>query len=1162
MKPFCQLFLAGFLFLVSWPLTAQISIGGYNVYYGHLHNHTSNTDGTGTPDQAYSTAKANGLDFFGLAEHSNALTTTEWSDTQAAADANYLPGVFTTFRGFEWTTSNYGHVAVINTPSLILTSDTNYDTFTELVGWLNIQPSDCFAFFNHPGDYNSAGTEFDHFSTALVTDKIVGMEQWNKTNGFSKYYASSTGVAVAGFFAGDGMAFYDEALQRGWKVAPEGSEDNHVATWGAMTTYKTAVLSNANTRTDLTAAFNARRFFTTNDLNVALSFKINGNEMGSTVLPGTYSMQIQCSDGNSETYSKVELMKNGVVVTTWTPGTTNVDITQPLTCANGEYYYIRVYQADALTAFSSPVWINTGIANVYPSVNITNPATASTYTAPASMNITANASDSDGSIAKVEFFQGTTKLGEDTTSPYSFSWSNIPAGTYVITAKATDNLGAFTTSASVTIGVYDPALPNTVSCTIATGSDDAEESNTGTMYLTSTDIELVNDAGTGAGDQVVGLRFTNLLIPRGAHISSSYIQFTCDEVNSDAASLTIKGEAVDNSSTFTTTAGSISARAKTTASVSWIPAAWQIADVAGADQRTPELATIIQEIVDRSGFTSASALSIIITGTGSRVAEAYEGVPASAAKLFVVFTQTSPVVPTFNPIGPLCQNSAPPALPLVSTNGISGTWSPSVITTISAGSTVCTFTPNAGEDATTATLTISVNPTPSAPVANVTQPNCSTATGIITVTSPTGTGMTYSIGGAYQSSAIFSGLVPGSYTVTAQNAGGCISAGTIVTINAQPATPMVTNSPLTQTITSGSNTTLVTLISNVTGTTFVWTATATAGVSGFTASGTSTIPVQTISTSGTTAGTVTCAIIPTASGCQGQVTNYIITVNPATVTYSLSARISTGTDDVEQYANGTMLLNSDDIELVYDSNTTGNQTVGLRFRSITIPQGAVITKAYIQFTADEVTTAAASHTIKGQDVDNAAVFTTSKKNVSNRIKTTASVSWVPSTWPTVGASGTAQQTPELKTIVQEIVSRTGWVSGSSMVFIITGTGKRTAESYEGLASGAALLYVEYTLPSVKAATIPSSLIFSEREGQGKLSCYPVPFSNVLNIIFEPADNEVLHNFAIYSISGNLMKKIQTGNTELSLGFGELSPGIYLLEAQTNCNRYIKTIVKK
>jgi hypothetical protein len=1085
MKPLSQLILVGFLVLGSISLKAQISIGGYNVYYGHLHNHTGYSDGTGTPDLAYSTAKANGLNFFGLAEHSNALSEAEWSDTQAKADAYNQPGVFTTFRGFEWTTSNFGHVAVINTPSLILTSDVNYDTFGELVTWLNTQSSDCFSFFNHPGDYNGAGTEFDHFSSALVTDKIVGMEQWNKTNGFSKYYASSTGVSVAGFFSGDGMAFYDEALQRGWKVAPEGSEDNHVGTWGAMTTYKTAVLSNANTRADLTAAFKARRFFTTSDLNVAMSFRINGNEMGSTVLPGDYNLQIQLSDGNSETFSKVELMKNGLVAATWTPGSTNVDISQPLTFANGEYYYIRVYQADALTAFSSPVWINTGVPNSYPVVNITSPANTSTFTTLASFDITATASDSDGSISKVEFFHGSTKFGEDTTSPYTFSWNNMPSGTYVITAKATDNLGAFTISSPVTIGVYDPALPNTVASVIATGSDDAEESAAGVMYLTSTDIELVYDTYNSAGNQTVGLRFANLLIPRGAHINNAYIQFTCDEVNSAAASLTIKGEAADNSSTFTTTAGSISARSKTSASVSWIPAAWPTADVAGADQRTPELASVIQEIVDRAGFTSASAISVIITGTGTRVAEAYEGVPASAARLNVVFTVAEPVVPAFTQIGPLCQNSTPPALPLVSTNGITGTWSPAVISTAAAGSTVYTFTPTAGQNATTTTMTIAVN-----------------------------------------------------------------------------ALPSVTNSPLTQTITSGSNTTLVTLTSNVPGTTFVWTATATAGVSGYTASGTSTIPVQTISTSGTAAGTVTYAIIPTANGCQGLVTNYIITVNPATVTYSLSTRISTGIDDVEEYNNGTILTNSDDIELVYDSNSTGNQTVGLRFRGITIPKGAVITKSYLKFTTDEVTTAAASLTIKGHDVDNATVFATSKKNVSSRTKTTAYVSWVPSAWPAVGASGAAQQTPELKTIVQEIVSRTGWASGNSMVFIITGTGKRTAESYEGLASGAALFYVEYALPTTKTATIPSSLIVSKGEVQGKLTCYPVPFTDVLNIMFEPADNEVLHYVDIYSISGNLMKKIQTDDNNLSVALKELSPGVYLIEAQTDFNRYIKTIVKK
>jgi hypothetical protein len=454
MKLFTQLTLAGFLFLLSQSLTAQISIGGYNVYYGHLHNHTSYSDGQGTPVLAYSTAKANGLNFFGLAEHSNALTPTEWSDTQTAADAAYVPGVFTTFCGFEWTTSNYGHLAVINAPSLILTTDANYDTFPELVTWLNAQSSDCFAFFNHPGEYNGSQTEFSHFSNTLVTDKIVGMEQWNKTDQFPFYYASFAGVMIGGYFTGDSVSFFDEALQRGWRIAPEGSEDNHVATWGSMTECKTAVLAATNTREDLIAAFKARRFYTTTDKNVAMSFKINGKEMGSSVLPGTWAIQIQCSDGNSETFSKVELIKNGLVTVTWKPGTTSVNISQNMTFLNGEYYYVRIYQAGSLTAFTSPVWINSGVANVYPSVNITSPARASTFTSPATVNLAASAFDSDTTIAKVEFFQGRNIWSEDINT-LSYNWANVSAGNCVITAKATDNPGAQTTSSPVSMAVYD-----------------------------------------------------------------------------------------------------------------------------------------------------------------------------------------------------------------------------------------------------------------------------------------------------------------------------------------------------------------------------------------------------------------------------------------------------------------------------------------------------------------------------------------------------------------------------------------------------------------------------------------------------------------------------------------------------------------------------------
>jgi hypothetical protein len=92
-------------------------------------------------------------------------------------------------------------------------------------------------------------------------------------------------------------------------------------------------------------------------------------------------------------------------------------------------------------------------ANQAPTASITAPTSGSSFSAPASITIAANASDPDGSVTKVEFFQGSTKLGEDTTSPYSFDWTNVPAGSYSLTAKATDNAGATATSSAVSITV-------------------------------------------------------------------------------------------------------------------------------------------------------------------------------------------------------------------------------------------------------------------------------------------------------------------------------------------------------------------------------------------------------------------------------------------------------------------------------------------------------------------------------------------------------------------------------------------------------------------------------------------------------------------------------------------------------------------------------------
>ncbi|MBC7485258.1 MAG: RICIN domain-containing protein [Cytophagaceae bacterium] len=101
------------------------------------------------------------------------------------------------------------------------------------------------------------------------------------------------------------------------------------------------------------------------------------------------------------------------------------------------------------------VKVNQGTApvNQAPNVILTAPANGSSYNAPASIIISANASDNDGTIAKVEFYNGMQKLGEDASSPYSYTISNAAAGTYTISVKAFDDKGASTTSGSASVTV-------------------------------------------------------------------------------------------------------------------------------------------------------------------------------------------------------------------------------------------------------------------------------------------------------------------------------------------------------------------------------------------------------------------------------------------------------------------------------------------------------------------------------------------------------------------------------------------------------------------------------------------------------------------------------------------------------------------------------------
>jgi regulation of enolase protein 1 (concanavalin A-like superfamily) len=133
--------------------------------------------------------------------------------------------------------------------------------------------------------------------------------------------------------------------------------------------------------------------------------------------------------------------------------------------AAGTYSLTAVaFDLDGGSATSVPVTIDvSSAANQRPTVGLTAPSTGATFTAPATIALAASASDPDGSVAKVEFYAGSTLLGTDTTAPYTFSWTGVPAGSYTVKAIVYDNTGASTTSAPITVSVASSTTPTMVS---------------------------------------------------------------------------------------------------------------------------------------------------------------------------------------------------------------------------------------------------------------------------------------------------------------------------------------------------------------------------------------------------------------------------------------------------------------------------------------------------------------------------------------------------------------------------------------------------------------------------------------------------------------------------------------------------------------------------
>lgn len=144
----------------------------------------------------------------------------------------------------------------------------------------------------------------------------------------------------------------------------------------------------------------------------------------------------------------------GTQVTSWEQYTTSAskNIVKGSNINSGASFQVTL-DAASVTTFVGKA------ASGTPTVTLTAPASNATFTAPATVELAATAADPNGTISKVEFFNGTTKLGEDATSPYTYSWTGVAAGTYSVTARATDNSGNIANSTAISVVVQGVQAP-------------------------------------------------------------------------------------------------------------------------------------------------------------------------------------------------------------------------------------------------------------------------------------------------------------------------------------------------------------------------------------------------------------------------------------------------------------------------------------------------------------------------------------------------------------------------------------------------------------------------------------------------------------------------------------------------------------------------------
>ena len=193
----------------------------------------------------------------------------------------------------------------------------------------------------------------------------------------------------------------------------------------------------------------------------------------------------------------------------------------------------------------------------------------------------------------------------------------------------------------------------------------------------------------------------------------------------------------------------------------------------------------------------------------------------------------------------------------------------------------------------------------------------------------------------------------------------------------------------------------------------------------------------------------------------------------STILDTFSGQVAVGADDAEERAdNGVIDISSGDLDMTDDSPTIYS-AIGIRISNITIPQGAIVTSAYLEFEADEPQNVATSLTINAEAIGNALSIPTAAYALSSKLRTGATVSWanIPA-W----TQGNTYESADISPVVQEIINRNDWSANNAMTFIIEGTGTRTAKSFEGTVAPKLIINYQTIDPNPVAVSLCDTAI--------------------------------------------------------------------------------------